>query len=77
MSAPSDLTAMLEGRGYVVLYRRQHDNACPACGGSNWIIGRTTAECGFCETALPLAEPAGSDFAIRELPAPSTNEGTP
>lgn len=31
-------------------------NHCPGCGRSQWIIGRTTAECAFCSTAIPLAE---------------------
>lgn len=28
---------------------------CPGCGRSHWLIGRATAECGFCATALPLS----------------------
>lgn len=31
---------------------------CPGCGRRNWDIRRTTAECGFCATVLPLAEAA-------------------
>lgn len=33
-------------------------NHCPGCGRSQWIIGRSTAECAFCSTALPLADSA-------------------
>lgn len=40
--------------GFRPLYRDGERNHCPACGGSNWIIGRILAECGFCATALPL-----------------------
>jgi hypothetical protein len=31
-------------------------NHCPGCGRSHWIIGRLSAECAFCSTALPLTE---------------------
>jgi hypothetical protein len=32
------------------------NDACPGCGRSHWLIGRATAECAFCATALPLAD---------------------
>jgi hypothetical protein len=41
--------------GLAVLYRLGETNHCPGCGGRNWHIGRETAECGRCATALPLA----------------------
>jgi len=44
------------GRGYHVVYREQEVNHCPGCGRTHWIIGRVSAECAFCATALPLAE---------------------
>jgi hypothetical protein len=31
-------------------------NHCPGCGRTHWIIGRVTAECAFCGSALPLAD---------------------
>ncbi len=43
-------------RGYFVVYRPQEVNHCPGCGRSHWIVGRLLAECGFCATALPLAD---------------------
>lgn len=43
-------------RGYHAVYRAQEINHCPGCGRSHWIIGRFSAECGFCATALPLAD---------------------
>jgi hypothetical protein len=43
-------------RGYHVVYRENEVNHCPGCGRTHWYIGRTLAECGFCATALPLAE---------------------
>jgi hypothetical protein len=41
-------------RGFRPIYRANETNHCPGCGRSQWIIGRITAECAFCATALPL-----------------------
>jgi hypothetical protein len=41
-------------RGYCIVYREDVVNYCPGCGRTHWYVGRTTAECGFCTTALPL-----------------------
>lgn len=43
-------------RGYHAVYRENEVNHCPGCGRTHWYVGRTLAECGFCSTALPLAE---------------------
>lgn len=43
-------------RGYHVFYRRGEVNHCPGCGRTHWYIGRISAECAFCGTALPLVE---------------------
>ncbi len=43
-------------RGYLVVYRDNEVNHCPGCGRTHWHIGRVSAECAFCATALPLAE---------------------
>ena len=43
-------------RGYSVVYRENQVNHCPGCGRTHWYVGRFSAECGFCATALPLAE---------------------
>jgi hypothetical protein len=43
-------------RGYGFVYRRQEINHCPGCGRTHWYVGRVSAECAFCATALPLAE---------------------
>jgi hypothetical protein len=48
----------LERRGYHMLYRWDQVNHCPGCSHAHWYIGRQTAECGFCGTALPLADSA-------------------
>lgn len=46
-------------RGYHIAYRDDQVNHCPGCGRSHWYIGRLSAECGFCGTALPLTESLG------------------
>jgi len=45
-------------RGFHVAYRQDTVNHCPGCGRTHWYIGRFSAECGFCATALPLLETA-------------------
>lgn len=42
-------------RGYSVVYHADRVNHCPGCGRSQWHVGRSTAECAFCSTAVPLA----------------------
>ena len=44
-----------QNRGYCVVYREDAVNHCPGCGRTHWYVGRVSAECGFCGTALPLA----------------------
>lgn len=43
-------------RGYHAVYRDGEVNHCPGCGRTHWLIGRLSAECAFCTTALPLRE---------------------
>jgi hypothetical protein len=43
------------GRGYHAVYHEHDVNHCPGCGRTHWLIGRISAECAFCSTALPLA----------------------
>ncbi len=45
-------------RGYHAVYRQHETNHCPGCGRSQWLLGRSSAECGFCATALPFATTA-------------------
>ena len=40
---------------FTQLYHGDVVNHCPCCDRAHWMIGRSTAECAFCETALPLA----------------------
>jgi hypothetical protein len=45
-------------RGYHPVYHDGEVNHCPGCGRTHWLIGRLSAECAFCSTALPLREVA-------------------
>lgn len=54
--------------GYRVAYRPNETNHCPGCGNSQWMLGRMTAECAFCATALPLM--AGGVSGISALRRP-------
>src|ERR1700760_4954676 len=54
-TSPS-FAASLAKRGHHIVYRANESNHCPGCGRSQWYIGRVSAECGFCGTAVPLAE---------------------
>jgi len=54
--ASPSFAASLAQRGHHIVYRANADNHCPGCGRSHWYIGRVSAECGFCGTAVPLAE---------------------
>lgn len=42
-------------RGWQVLYYPGEANRCPGCGRMHWYVGRLSAECGFCGTAVALA----------------------
>ncbi|MEQ7873023.1 PilZ domain-containing protein [Sphingomonas sp. ASV193] len=55
----------LARRGHHIVYRTNSDNRCPGCGRANWYIGRVSAECGFCGTAVPLAEARTDGEAAR------------
>lgn len=52
----TDMNYHPAARGYHAVYREHEVNHCPGCGRTQWIIGRMSAECAFCATALPLAE---------------------
>jgi hypothetical protein len=72
-AAPS-FAAGLAKRGHHIVYRANESNHCPGCGRSHWYIGRVSAECGFCGTAVPLAEaswqeasPAKSSASARSV----------
>ena len=43
---------------YMPTYHANTLNYCPGCAGTQWLIGRTMAQCARCDTALPLAQMA-------------------
>jgi hypothetical protein len=51
-----DFRAFSPMTGYRLVYRPRENNHCPGCGQTHWIVGRSTAECAFCATALPLQD---------------------
>ena len=71
--APASFAAALAQRGHHIIYRANEANHCPGCGRSQWIIGRSTAECVFCGTAVPLAETSW----LEALPAPRSKAVSP
>lgn len=66
-AAPS-FAASLAQRGHHIVYRANAANHCPGCGRSHWYIGRVSAECGFCGTAIPLAEAASHEVSAAPRP---------
>jgi PilZ domain-containing protein len=61
----ASFAASLAKRGHHIVYRINESNHCPGCGRSHWYIGRVSAECGFCGTAVPLAEARHDDAAAQ------------
>ena len=49
-------------KSYSNLYHYNEKNYCPGCGSTHWLVGRESAECARCDTALPLAEPIHKKF---------------
>lgn len=50
-----DYRAVQPLRGYRPTFDPDHPAACPGCGHAGWEVGRSSAECASCGTALPLA----------------------
>lgn len=69
-AAPS-FAAGLAQRGHHIVYRANDSNQCPGCGRSHWYIGRISAECGFCGTAVPLAEARHENGPVRDPSTPT------
>jgi hypothetical protein len=65
-AAPS-FAAGLAKRGHHIVYRASEPNHCPGCGRSQWYVGRISAECSFCGTAVPLAEASRHEATARSL----------
>jgi hypothetical protein len=71
-AAPS-FAASLAKRGHHIVYRANESNHCPGCGRSQWYIGRISAECSFCGTAVPLAEASRQEATRRSGAANGTS----
>ena len=69
------LGADLAGRGHHVVYRAEETNRCPGCGRAQWHVGRQTAECAFCGTAIALAEAKWVGSARAAAPAAVPADG--
>lgn len=54
-SMPFIMNTPPQSRGYQPAYHLDIVNRCPGCGNSHWHVGRFSAECAHCETALPFA----------------------
>ncbi|MCH8616568.1 PilZ domain-containing protein [Sphingomonas sp. SM33] len=70
-------SATLANRGHHIVYRANASNHCPGCGRSQWFVGRVSAECGFCGTAVPLAEARHDDsggVSVGRRPAGTANQ---
>lgn len=52
------LIGLLAARGDVLVYRPSETNRCPRCHAAQWLVGRVSAECAVCATALPLVHPS-------------------
>jgi hypothetical protein len=72
--ASASFAAGLAKRGHHIVYRANSANHCPGCGRSQWYIGRVSAECGFCGTAVPLAETGRQEATT---PTPRKSNGSP
>ena len=58
LAAGQAFARRIAGRGFMPLYHAGDVNHCPGCGGKSWHVGRMSAECAVCETAIPLADVA-------------------
>ncbi len=56
---------MMPQRSAVPLYHQDTVNHCPSCSHTQWHIGRATAECAFCATAMPLSAVAAQPMEPR------------
>lgn len=45
-------------QGYSPMYRTGEVNYCPGCHNNQWIVGRFSAQCNRCDTALPFKDGA-------------------
>ncbi|MCB2014181.1 MAG: hypothetical protein R3E11_03230 [Sphingobium sp.] len=75
ISPPLSPAPVME-RGFRLAYNEANaaPMPCPGCGHSNWRIGRVTAECAFCDTALPLEHIHSHGFAPRFITSGAYDE---
>ena len=71
--ALGSFAAGLAKRGHHIVYRANEANHCPGCGRSQWYIGRVSAECGFCGTAVALAETSRREATPASSRAPNVS----
>lgn len=57
----------MNGKTLPASYVTGRTNYCPGCGRSQWWIGRTTAECAFCHTAVPISGATSSMTGRKEV----------
>lgn len=60
------MTINPEQRGYSMQYHGGETH-CPGCDLQNWNVGRMTAECNGCGTALPIPFSSESSTIIRTM----------
>lgn len=66
----SDLSLVPGAGSYRPVYREGRFNSCPGCNRTQWLVGRFSAECAFCGTALPLKQGGTRRaYAQKEKPA--------
>lgn len=58
--------AKIDRNQAIQAYRPGSGARCPSCGEANWLVGRMSAECGYCATALPIAVPMFSVIELRK-----------
>jgi uncharacterized protein (DUF983 family) len=61
-------------RGFQMLYHPGEVNRCPGCGRAHWYVGRLSAECGFCGTAIALADTGMTGTGLLHRPQPRLEE---
>lgn len=47
-------TRRITQRGHAPTYRFDTTTHCPGCDRAQWHVGRMSAECAFCATAVPF-----------------------
>lgn len=66
---PRGIAPPLVQRGYHIVYHDGEPNHCPGCGHAQWYVGRLSAECAFCGTAVPRENAALGGPVHQQEPA--------